>query len=217
MFPAKNVSGDFFDFFPISKEKLGFVIADVSGKGVPAALFMVMSKTLLRSAALANPSPKDCIQQVSHYLCFNNESMMFVTLFYGILDLKTGVVTYCDAGHHPPYILSSNGKLTQLKKEGGIALGILDDLEREKSHYQEQSFAMKKGDALILFTDGVTEAINKKGEPYPIKRLEEVLINHARSSLAELVNDLKDDLSQFSEGQGQYDDITLLGLRWNGE
>lgn len=216
MFPAKEVSGDFFDFFPVSGDKLGFVIADVSGKGVPAALFMVMSKTLLRSTALANPSPKDCIQQVSHYLCYNNESMMFVTLFYGILELKTGLITYCDAGHHPPYILSPDGTLTQLEKQGGIALGIVDDLERESSLYLEKTCQLKKGEALILFTDGVTEAINKKGEPYPIKRLEKILTANATVDFSVLVSNLKNDLTDFAEGQGQYDDITLLCIRWNG-
>lgn len=217
MFPAKEVSGDFFDFFPISGDKLGFVIADVSGKGVPAALFMVMSKTLLRSTALANPSPKKCIQEVSHYLCYNNESMMFVTLFYGILDLKTGIVNYCDAGHHPPFILSKDGSLTQLVKEGGIALGIIDDLERENSLYKEKTFQLKKGDAIILFTDGVTEAINKKGEPYPITRLEHILKSNVSANFPILVSNLKSDIDEFTEGQAQYDDITLLCIRWNGE
>ncbi|CRX38394.1 response regulator [Estrella lausannensis] len=217
MFPAKEVSGDFFDFFPITAERLGFVIADVSGKGVPAALFMVMSKTLLRSTALTNPSPKSCVQQVSHYLCYNNESMMFVTSFYGVLNIKTGEVVYCDAGHHPPYILSADGNLQQIPKDGGIALGIIDDLEREHSLYVEKKIQLQKGDSIILFTDGVTEAINKKGEIYPKERLENLIRRHARQDFSLLVSNLKNDLTDFSEGQGQYDDITLLCIRWKGE
>jgi len=177
----------------------------------------VMSKTLLRSAALANPSPKECIQQVNHYLSFNNESMMFVTLFYGILDPKTGLISYCDAGHHPPYILSEGGTLRQMEKHGGIALGIVDDLEQGNALYLEKTMQLQKNDTLILFTDGVTEAINKKGEPYPMKRLEKIIAAYAGDDLSQLITNIKKDITEYSEGQGQYDDITLLCIKWHGQ
>jgi len=216
MYAAKEVSGDFYDFFKIGDHQLGFVIADVSGKGVPAALFMVMSKTLLRSTALANPSPKECIQEVSHYLCYNNESMMFVTAIYGILDIRTGVVHYCDAGHLPAYVLSQDGTLKPTNKESGIALGVLDDLEEEASLYKEQSLQLNPGDTIILYTDGVTEAINTKNELYPKKRFEKIMSEHAQQELKSFVTHLKDDIIDFSTGTHQYDDITLLCLRWKG-
>lgn len=216
MFPANNVCGDFFDFFSIGDHHLGFVIADVSGKGVPAALFMAMSKTLLRSAALGNPSPKECIREVSHYLTYNNESMMFVTAFYAVLNIKTGELKYCDAGHLPPYVLEKDGTLKKIPKENGIALGILDDLELENSLYQEKSIYLKKGDCLILYTDGVTETTNSSYKNYPISRFEEVLKKQVNKPLIDLVSSIKDDLTVFSDNVHQYDDITFLCIKWNG-
>lgn len=216
MYAAKDVCGDFFDFFPIGENKLAFTIADVSGKGVPAALFMVMSKTLIRSTALANPSPKECMREVSHYLTYNNESMMFVTAFYGILDIHTGELAYCDAGHLPPYILSSNGNLRKIPKEKGIALGVLDDLDQENSLYEEKTLQLEKGDSIILYTDGIVEAITKNFATYPTKRFEEIIVQHKESPMLDLVKEVKRDVDQFSENKEQFDDIAMLCLRWNG-
>jgi len=216
MFPAEDVCGDFFDFFTIGDHHLGFVAADVSGKGVPAALFMVMSKTLLRSTALANPSPKECMREVSHYLTYNNESMMFVTAFYGIIDIDTGELNYCDAGHLPPYILSKNGSLVKIPKDKGIALGVLDDLKLSDSLYVEHTLQLDVGDTVILYTDGITEALNENTEVYPIERFEQIIKNSSEEPLTELVRKSKDDVSNFANGANQYDDITLLCLRWNG-
>lgn len=212
-YSARPVGGDFFDFFEIGKDKLGFVIADVSGKGVPAALFMGMSKTLMRSVALANPSPKKCIQEVSHYLCYNNESMMFVTAFYGILDIHSGELRYCDAGHPPPYILSREGDLHTLPKKGGIALGILDDLAQKNSLYEERTIKIQPGDTLFLYTDGVTEAVNNKGIIYPKERFEENIRWAKGHTLPEFADHLKQDIDNFAQGQEQYDDIALLCIK----
>jgi sigma-B regulation protein RsbU (phosphoserine phosphatase) len=216
MFPAQEIGGDFFDFFRISNNQIGFVIADVSGKGVPAALFMVMSKTLLRSAALANPSPKECMMEVSHYLCYNNESMMFVTGFYGLFNIDTGIIHYVDAGHLPPYIIAADGTLSKLPKEGGIALGIVDDTELASKLLQEKTVQLKKDDCLFLYTDGLTESINKNEELYPTFRLENILKTHAKGNLPTLVSDIKNDITDFTEGCPQFDDITLLCIRWKG-
>lgn len=216
MFPAQSVCGDFFDFFAIGNHRLGFVIADVSGKGVPAALFMVMSKTLLRSTALANPSPQECMREVSHYLTYNNESMMFVTALYGILDINTGEVTYCDAGHIPPYIVSKNGEVSKLPKLPGIALGVLDDLELEDSLFLEKTIQLQPGDTLVLYTDGVTEALDHNMHVYPESRFTSLIEKHAQNDLVELIDSVKQDVETFAQGMDQYDDITLLCLRWNG-
>ncbi|MEC7840426.1 MAG: SpoIIE family protein phosphatase [Chlamydiota bacterium] len=216
MYPAEDVCGDFFDFFTIGTHHLGFVAADVSGKGVPAALFMVMSKTLLRSTALANPSPKECMREVSHYLTYNNESMMFVTAFYGIININTGELNYCDAGHLPPYIFSKDGTLKKVPKDKGIALGVLDDLELTNSLYVEKTLHLDKGDTVILYTDGISEAVNDKTEIYPIERFEQIIKNSSDAPLTELVQNTKDDVFSFSNGANQYDDITMLCLRWKG-
>lgn len=214
IYPNDDVSGDFFDFFPIGTDKVGFVIADVSGKGVPAALFMVMSKTLMRSTALSNPSPTACIREVSHYLCYNNESMMFVTAFYGILNTTTGELSYCDAGHLPPYHLSADGSLKKISKEGGIALGILDDFEQEKTLYSEKTIQLKKGDSFILYSDGITEAFNKDRQIYPKESLEEIIRNYGKGPFPEFTEKVKESVDKFTVGSTLFDDITLLCLRW---
>ncbi len=216
MFAAQSVCGDFFDFFPIGDHQLGFVIADVSGKGVPAALFMVMSKTLLRSTALANPSPEKCMREVSHYLTYNNESMMFVTAFYGILDINTGHLTYCDAGHLPPYISSIDGTIKKIPKDKGIALGILDDLALENSLFQKKTMQLQKGDTIVLYTDGVTVAVNPNMDVYPENNFTNLIKASTNNPLTEFIDNVRNDIEVFAEGANQYDDITLLCLRWNG-
>ncbi|MCB1111865.1 MAG: SpoIIE family protein phosphatase [Chlamydiales bacterium] len=217
MHPAKEISGDFYDFFPLKGNQLGFICADVSGKGVPAALFMVMSRTLVRSTALANPSPKECMREVSHYLCYNNESAMFVTAFYGILDPKTGVLRYCDAGHLPPYIISEDGTIKKIPKDGGIALGVIDDFDNEKSLYEERTITLKKGDTLFMYTDGVTEAMNRQSDQYPKENLEQLLRTAPHKSVEALIQHVKDDIETFAKGANQYDDITLFAIRYLGE
>lgn len=214
IYPAKGICGDFYDFFPIGGRKLGFVIADVSGIGVSAALFMVMSKTLLRSAALTNPSASECIRQVNHYLTYNNESMMFVTAFYGILDVDTGELTYCDAGHQPPYLLSKEGTLKKITKEGGIALGIQDDLQHDQTLYIEKSIQLQKGDSLFLYSDGIIEAVNSETQNYPRESFEKVIAAYGNRPFSEFTAKVKSDIDEFTRGFNLYDDITLLCLRW---
>lgn len=216
IFASKTICCDFFDFFQIGDRQLGFVIADVSGKGVPAALFMAMSKTLLRSTALENPSPKECIRDVSHFLSYNNESMMFVTAFYGIIDINTGVITYCDAGHLPPYIISKDGSLKKVEKNNGIALGILDDLERANSLYEENKIHLEKGDCFILYTDGVIESRNIELQNYTNEQFENSIKKHFKLPLKEFIFKMHDDIHHFTNNVIQYDDITLFCIRWNG-
>lgn len=215
MYPSDAVGGDFFDFFSIGENHLGFVIADVSGKGVPAALFMTMSKTLFRSTALANSDPDECMKEVNHYLRYNNESMMFVTAFYGILNIATGALSYCNAGHLPPYLLSEDRTLSKIPKEKGIALGIVDEFERNDNLFIKKTIQLKDKETLILYSDGITEAINRNCKIYPLTRLENIIKKYGHGEFPELINNMYKDVTSFTEGATLYDDITFLCLRWN--
>ena len=214
MIPAKEVGGDFFDFFPINPTNLGMIMADVSGKGVPAALFMAMCRALLRATALSTASTSECLRHVNHLLCADNDSCMFVTTFYAILDIETGLLRYCNGGHNPPYLLGSDGALTQFGRAEGIALGAYDDFSASVSQYVEKTLQLKKDDTLILYTDGVTEATNRQNELYDERRLEEFLKKCANKPLPQIIQDLKDDIKAFIGDAEQSDDITLLLLRY---
>ena len=154
MTPAKDVGGDFYDFFFIDEDKIGVVIADVSGKGVTAALFMAVSRTLLRFIVQKQQLVDigSCLAEVNKLLCLDNEETMFVTLFYGIMDLKTGCFTYSNAGHNPPYLIKQNGDLQKLPMDYGIALGVMNDVV-----FNTHTIEINKSDTLLLYTDGVTE------------------------------------------------------------
>lgn len=212
MLPAKRIGGDFFDFFPLPKNRLGFCIADVSGKGIPAALFMTMSRGLLRSLGSKSASPIDCLTQLNTILTTENESSMFVTGFYGILEIDTGKVVYCNAGHNPPYLIKKGQKPIQIARGQGIALGVTTDLVT----YEEHSFQMGKGDVFILYTDGVTEAMNKGRELYQEKNLEIILDKVIHMELPEMIKTIVKDVETFAGGALQADDITLLAFRYKG-
>lgn len=212
MIPAKRVGGDFFDFFRISENKLAFTIADVSGKGVPAALFMTMSRGLLRALSQKILSPEHCFQQMNELLCVENESSMFVTAFYGILDIETGMITYCNAGHNPPYLIASNGEFTQIGRMEGIALGIVMD----PSLFHEKTIMLKKDEMFLLYTDGVTEAMNKDNELFSEKRLESCIKENYSKPLPAFVDSIVDTVKLFSGEQEQSDDITLCCIRFCG-
>ena len=216
VYPTHETCGDFYDFFFIGKDQLGFVIADVSGRGIPAALFMVSSQTLLRSAALTSDSPAECLRAVNHYLCDHNESMMYVTAVYGILDMKSGMVTLCDAGHLPPYLLSASGTLARLEKKGGIALGVINDLGNEASVYRDHTIQLQKGDSIIFYSDGVTDTMDSAYETYPLSHFETIIAENGNKAFPLFTNSVRQDIDHFRQGTRQYDDITLLCLRWNG-
>lgn len=209
MTAAKEVGGDFYDFFLIDKERLGFVIADVSGKGIPAAIFMAVSRTLLKATALKGINPGECLQYVNNLLCLESVSSMFVTLFYGILNTVTGEVEYANGGHNPPYLLTSDGKLSELEKTGGIALGILEDMK-----FNTNTIQLKPNDAIFLFTDGVTEAFNVEDQLYSEERLEKLLNSLSRESVTEIANKIVADVHEYSTNVQQSDDITVLVLRY---
>lgn len=208
---AKEVGGDFYDFFMIDNDRLGFVIGDVSGKGIPAAIFMAVSRTLLRATALKGLSAGECLTYVNNLLCLESVSAMFVTIFYGILNTATGEIEYANGGHNPPYVLSTSGEVTEVPTTNGIALGVVDNVT-----YAVNALKLNTGDAVFLFTDGVTEAFNKEEELYSENRLEQLLPSLKDSSVEDIVSGVFDSVHSYSQGCSQSDDITALALKYNG-
>jgi phosphoserine phosphatase RsbU/P len=208
---AKSVGGDFYDFFMIDENRLGFVIGDVSGKGVPAAIFMAVSRTLIRATGIQGVPAVDCIKSVNKLLCLESVSSMFVTVFYGILNISTGEVEYVNAGHNPPYIVTTSG-ICKVEMTDGIVLGVFDDFE-----YTSKSFVLNPGDYFLLFTDGVTEAFNNKEEMFGDDRLESLLSERSGESIVDVVKDTFEAVQKFSSGIPQSDDITILSLAYYGK
>lgn len=213
MAPAKEVGGDFYDFFMVDEIHLAVVIADVSGKGVPAALFMVIAKTLIKNHAQAGEEPKDIFTNVNNQLNENNEVGMFVTGWIGILNIVTGHVVYSNAGHNCPVLLHKDGRVEWIKSRPCFVLAGMKGVR-----YQQYDLCLEEGDALYLYTDGVTEAMNGEEELFGEERLEKVLsLEGSRGSHPEdLLNLVADWLAEFSGEAKQADDITMLGLYWNG-
>lgn len=209
MIPAKRVGGDFFDFFPIDENHLAFTIADVSGKGVPAALFMTMTRGLIRALGQKTKSPLNCFQQLNELITLENESSMFVTAFYAIFDASTGIIEYCNAGHNPPYLIKADGELKQIGRSEGIALGVTKD----NSYFVQNSLQLNKKDTFLLYTDGVTEAMNRNNQLFGESRLEAVLNENRELPLRALLEKILIDVKSYSGEMEQSDDITLLGLR----
>ncbi|MCX6258139.1 MAG: SpoIIE family protein phosphatase [Bacteroidia bacterium] len=210
MIAAKEVGGDFFDFFLIDNEWLGFVIGDVSGKGVTAAIYMAVSRTLIRATGLKGISPGECLNDVNKLLCNESDSCMFVTVFYGIFNSATGVVEYVNAGHNPPYILSGNN-VNKSEMTYGIPLGCVEDYI-----FDSKKIQLIPGDLLFLFTDGITEAFNIHNQQYGEKRLENYLLARLLHPIEDIVRESVQDVAVFASGVPQSDDITLLALRYNG-
>lgn len=212
--PAREVGGDFYDYFFIDDQHLGFVIADVSGKGVPAALFMTIARTLLKATAQFIAEPTRCMGQLNDLLAAENEQMMFVTMFYGVLHLETGHVRYVNAGHNPPYLLRGDGSVSTLARTGGIAVAVSEDFP-----YRHGSVDLAPGDQLFLYTDGVTEAFDPDGQEYGDARLDQTLRRVLAQSdhLPEQVAaGVLADVHAFERGAPQADDITCVALRYLG-
>lgn len=207
---AKEVGGDFYDFFLIDQDHLGFVIGDVSGKGVPAAIFMAVSRTLIRATGLKAMPADECMNYVNNLLCNESVSCMFVTVFYGILNTETGEVEYVNGGHNPPYLMSDNN-IIKVPMTGGTILGCVEDFK-----YTLGKIQMKRGDRLFLYTDGVTEAFDKEEKAYGEERLEAFIMQQMTTPTEEMVKNAIVEINNFSEGVSQSDDITLLALRFNG-
>ena len=209
MRPAREIGGDFFDYFLIDEDRLAFTVADVSGKGIPAALFMAVSRTVMRNAT-AGAEMAARMTDANRLLSAENAACMFVTLFHGVLDLTTGLLRYCNAGHNPPYLLRAAGGRETLKATG-IPFGI--DPDRP---YQIAEISLVPGDALFLFSDGITEAFSPTGEIFGEARLERVLDSARGHGAAELVAEVIGATDEFAAGAEQSDDITCLALTYRG-
>ena len=195
---------------PSDEDHLCFAVGDVSGKGVPASLFMAVTKTLFKSTSGNGGTPSEILARLNAEICRDNESCMFVTLFCAILNIRTGEVAYSSGGHNPPYYLHQEG-LSPLKDAHGRALGIV-----EQSPYTSGRVVLSPGQALLLYTDGVTEAMDLDETLYSVQRLEPFLIGHRESSPRQMIGDLVNDVRRFAGGAEQSDDITVLALRYFG-
>jgi sigma-B regulation protein RsbU (phosphoserine phosphatase) len=208
--PAREVGGDFYDFIPVGKDRWGLTIADVSGKGVPAALFMALSRTLIRASATGNPNVATAIERANDLICADAKSGMFVTLFYAILDTQKRKLKYVNAGHNPPLLLKEASSAILLLKAQGIALGVVDGIKLEEAEIQ-----LEKGDLITLFTDGVTEAINEKEEQFGQQRLLKIIKENESLSAKDIIKKIQDEVTAFSGGLPQFDDITLMIIKVN--
>ena len=206
---AKMIGGDFYDVFMIDDDKAGFLIADVSDKGIPAAIYMAVSHTIMRATALRGLSPSECMEYANNLLGKDNVESMFVTAFYGILNLNTGKFEYCNAGHNPPYIINSQGEVKVTETTQDMVVGVMEGLP-----YHQKELSLGKGDRFFMFTDGVTEALNVEGEFYLEKRLEEILVNAHQLTAREMVDKVRVNLSDFTKGAQQSDDITMMGITY---
>jgi sigma-B regulation protein RsbU (phosphoserine phosphatase) len=206
--PALEMGGDFYDFFLIDDKRLGVVIADVSGKGVPAAIFMAVSRSLIKATALASVSPSECLEHVNRLLCPDNESAMFVTVFYGILHTESGELEYSNGGHNVPYVIGGD-RLVPVGTPSGMALGIMDDVR-----YQTSRFSLTAGETLVLYTDGVTEAMDAQGRLFSAPRFEQTLHRLSTQRPIDLLTKVVEAVQTFSSGALQADDITMLALRY---
>ncbi len=211
MEPAKEVGGDFYDFFLIDEDHLGIVIADVSGKGVPAALFMMISKILIQNNAMGGKSPKEVLQSVNDQICKNNREQMFVTVWFGILDIVTGVVTAANAGHEYPFIRKPDGSFEVYKDKHGFIVGGMANTK-----YREYSFLMEPGSKLFLYTDGVTEATDANGEMFGSDRLQDALNAVADASPENVLHGVRKAIGDFVQDAEQFDDLTMLCVEYRG-
>ena len=204
---ARNVGGDFFDVVRLPDRKVGLAIADVSDKGVPAALFMMSTRTLLKGAAIGAINPGDVMDTVNQLLCEDNEAAMFVTLLYAVYDPETGRLTYANGGHNPPLIVRPDNTSSLLPQTDGLALGLLPDYE-----YKQKTVTVEPGDTLILYTDGVTEAMNANEEEFGVERLQQIFAQAHPKEAHAITQLIFDEVDKFAGDTPQSDDVTCLTL-----
>lgn len=209
MLPATSMGGDFYDFIDLGQGKIAVVMADVSGKGVAAAFFMAVARTSINSLVRLHPDPGVCLRHANQELCGQNPLDLFVTVFLGILDTRTGELVYANAGHNPPYTAGGNTPVRSLPLTQGVALGILSDLD-----YQTQAVQLLPGELLFAYTDGVTEAFNAGQQAFGEQRLENLLCQHVDLTPQALIREVFAQLAEFAQAAPQSDDITVAALRW---
>ncbi len=207
MEPAREVGGDFYDVIHLGEGRVGVAIADVSDKGVPAALFMMSSRTLLKGSAIGNYEPGEVLREVNDILCEGNDAMMFVTLLYAIYDSNTGKLSYANGGHTTPYVRRADGSVISLPFTGGVAMGVLEDME-----YSQDSFQVEPGDAVFFYSDGVSEAMNENGEEFGLGRMSDVLANTSSQNPEDINDAIFASVRAFAGDTPQSDDITCLTL-----
>ena len=205
---AKEVGGDFYDVFYVNPAQLAFVIGDVSGKGIPAALFMASSKIILQNCIRDIPDLSEAVQAANNAICARNEAEMFVTVWVGIFDLKEGTLTFVSAGHNPA-VLHRGGKAEFLKIKSGLVLGGMEDIK-----YKKHSVRLEKGDLVYLYTDGVTEAEDRDHRLFGEERLLDCFNGKSGSDPSEIIEDVKGSIAEFINGNSQFDDMTMLCFRW---
>ena len=211
MDPAKEVGGDFYDFFLIDETHLGLVVADVSGKGVPAALFMMISKILVQNYAMTGRSPAEVLRAVNEQICSNNREEMFVTVWFGILDTATGTITAANAGHEYPALMQSGGRFELVKNRHGFVIGALNGVR-----YREYELCLTPGTKLFLYTDGVPEATNAANEMFGTERMLEALNREPGASPETLLRHVREAVDGFVLDAEQFDDLTMLCLEYRG-
>jgi sigma-B regulation protein RsbU (phosphoserine phosphatase) len=205
--PARQVGGDFYDFFRLDDDRIGIAIGDVSDKGVPAALFMALSRTLLRATAMRVPAPDACLEQVNRLLCPENRQNMFVTLFYGVVNMRDGSLWYCNAGHLAPLLLT-DGAVRPIDSPGGMALGVFDD-----ASYRADRLVLEPPSAVFLYTDGLTDAVNPEGADFGLGRLEALLAPLGGDAPQRIVDEVFAEVERHAGTAEQFDDLTTLVLR----
>ena len=205
---AKDIGGDFYDFFRIDDDHIGLVIADVCGKGIPAALFMAVSQTILRSKAASCATAAECLTETNRLLADYSVECMFVTMFYAIYNTKTGLVNYCNAGHNVPYVLRADGTTKMLPKSGNLMVGAF-----RGAVFKEETLQLAHGDSLVMYTDGVTEAMDRNDKEFGTRRLEFLLGGLSGLSCRQIVETVKTGIRCFVDGAEQSDDITMLVVK----
>ncbi len=205
---AKEVGGDFYDFFRVDADHIALVIADVCGKGIPAALFMAASQMIIRSKGTQRTSAAECLTEANSLLATYSVDDMFVTVFYAIYNTSTGRLTYCNAGHNPPRVLRADGTVEPIPKQGNLFMGALAE-----AVYKEGSLQLDCGDALVMYTDGVTEAKNPEREEFGTERLDAMLSRLPGKSSRQIIEEVKTGVNGFVAGAEQHDDITMLVMR----
>jgi sigma-B regulation protein RsbU (phosphoserine phosphatase) len=214
MNPAKEVGGDFYDFFLIDDNHIAMVMADVSGKGVPAALFMVIAKTLIKNRTLMGGTPSEILEYVNNQLCEENRAELFVTVWMAIFDISTGKGIAANAGHEHPVmkrVTNGDGKYEYVKYRHSPAIATMEGLK-----FRQHDFEMNPGDVLYVYTDGVPEATNARNELYGEERLLNVLNSNSDKSIEEILHEVKSDVDKFVGSAPQFDDITMLGFEYYG-
>jgi serine phosphatase RsbU (regulator of sigma subunit) len=210
--PAREIGGDYYDYIPIDSNRIGIVIADVSGKGLPAAIYMTLTKGIVRSKAEELLSPKAVLIKVNRLLYQFLWRDAFVTMFYGVLDLKHNRFTYARAGHNPPIYLNGNKETYAFLESKGIALGLADGKKFINS-VEEKSCNLKSNDLIVFYTDGVIEAMNKTSNVFGEKRLVDLILYNRHKTCEKLINTISKQVSQFAGESLEHDDMTMVSLK----